>query len=122
MIVDVGRIKQGTEYTVSVAVDQKNEEPAFVSVGWQPILEMDSHPYSYQMNIEPGRAGAHTQQCPPASEYCNIEILVELTKDETRAAELGEVTLTISGLADQTWPARLSITRNGLYCLEIIAS
>jgi hypothetical protein len=121
MIVDVGRIKQGTEYTVSIAVDQKNEEPAFVSVGWQPILEMDAHPYSYQMNLEPGRAGAHTQQCPPASEYCSIEILVELTKDETRAAELGEVTLTISGLADQTGPAQLSITRNGLYCLEIIA-
>jgi hypothetical protein len=122
MIVDVGRIKQETEYTVSVAVDQKNREPAFVSVGWQPILEMELHPYSYQMNLEPGRAGAHTQKCPLASEYCSIEILVELTKDETRAAELGEVTLTISGLADQTWPAQLSITRNGLYCLEIIPS
>ncbi|MFY0529537.1 hypothetical protein ACN28I_42355 [Archangium gephyra] len=92
MIVDVGRIKQGTEYTVSVAVDQKNEEPAFVSVGWQPILEMDSHPYSYQMNIEPGRAGAHTQQCPPASEYCNIEILVELHegRDARRGAGRGD--------------------------------
>lgn len=120
MVVEIGHIKEGTEFTVSLAVDDENEEPAFLSVGWLPILY--SHPHSYQMNLEPGRAGAHTQRCPPASEYCSIEILVELAKDGTGEAEPGKATLTISGLENQTGPKHLSITRNGLYCLEIIPS
>jgi hypothetical protein len=119
MGVVLGRIRQGTRFTVSAAVEEQHPEPVLISVAWRPATPL--RPFSYQMRLEPGQAGAHTQDCPPASEYCGIDILVELTKHETPAGVPRKVMLTVSGLEEPTPHQRVSITSNAHYRVEIVS-
>lgn len=110
MGIKLGRIKQGMPYTVEAAADETREGLTLVSVGWQPAP--DSRPFSYQMRLERGQTGFHTQPCPSRSEYELVEL---------RAETDGHATLTVSGLEGDTPMRRVSITRNVVYVLEIVS-
>lgn len=111
--VRLGRIKPGTRYTVEVATDDENTNLNFVFIGLQPVPGAAA--FSYQMVVQGGRAGQYTGECPPASNYRLITILVD-------QPEGSHATLEVSGLLGDTPKKQVRVSRTRTYWMEIAAS
>lgn len=109
MSTSLGRIVDGTSYTISVSTDA-TPGTTFLFVRWIPNPGFP--PRAFQSQIGPSNVGTHSETCPPSAHYSDIQVEVQVTPQ-------GGAQLTVTGLMGASSPSPISVKQDSDFDIEI---